>query len=263
MNNLLTIGEVAKLRGISVKALRYYDQLQILIPTYINPNTGYRYYALEQLVILDLILICVESDIPLKNFKKYIDEDENINVALLLKDGEEIANKKMHKLKDDMEFLKKISVHIETSKTKLKTKQLTKRNYKKRCFLVKPLVDNKIDLVTYRKNLQQIYKECEHYKIKDEFNQGLLFKCENNVVKTYFFLQIMFKDAKYFKGETIIINENDFDCEVKNMSDFYDNVSQYISHYKIKNNDILIASELTDVKINQLKIFFEIQCSYD
>ena len=56
MENLLSIGEVAKIRNVNVQSLRYYEKLGILIPAYINPDTGYRYYSLEQIMILDTII---------------------------------------------------------------------------------------------------------------------------------------------------------------------------------------------------------------
>ena len=49
-DELLTIGEVAKLDGITAKALRYYDAHNILKPAAVDPGyrlpaTGYRYYT--------------------------------------------------------------------------------------------------------------------------------------------------------------------------------------------------------------------------
>lgn len=64
MENLLSIGEVAKIRNVNVQSLRYYEKLGILIPAYINPETGYRYYSLEQIMILDTIILCVDLGIP-------------------------------------------------------------------------------------------------------------------------------------------------------------------------------------------------------
>lgn len=53
-----TIGELSKLTGISITALRYYDKEKVLIPEIRNENNGYRYYSPRQLeraqVIRDL-----------------------------------------------------------------------------------------------------------------------------------------------------------------------------------------------------------------
>ena len=42
MHTFLSIGELAKLRNINVQSLRYYEKLGILVPAYINPESGYR-----------------------------------------------------------------------------------------------------------------------------------------------------------------------------------------------------------------------------
>ena len=60
-NDLLSIGEVANLKGVSVKALRYYERVGVLRPAYVNPETGYRYYTMCQMGELDVIVSCVPS----------------------------------------------------------------------------------------------------------------------------------------------------------------------------------------------------------
>ncbi|KOG42804.1 MerR family transcriptional regulator [Streptomyces resistomycificus] len=47
--DLLTIGAFAKASRLSPKALRLYDELELLRPARVDPDTGYRYYAVEQL----------------------------------------------------------------------------------------------------------------------------------------------------------------------------------------------------------------------
>ena len=36
--NLLSIGELSKITGVHIKALRYYDSLGILTPAYVDPD---------------------------------------------------------------------------------------------------------------------------------------------------------------------------------------------------------------------------------
>ena len=55
MKDYYTIGETAKLLGVSAQALRYYDRENILRPEYINEQTGYRYYTYRQFHIIDRI----------------------------------------------------------------------------------------------------------------------------------------------------------------------------------------------------------------
>ena len=43
------IGEFARLAGLSPKALRLYDELDLLVPVRVGPENGYRWYSAEQL----------------------------------------------------------------------------------------------------------------------------------------------------------------------------------------------------------------------
>ena len=44
----MQIGRFAHLTGLTVKALRHYDQIGLLRPAAVDPDTGYRTYAPEQ-----------------------------------------------------------------------------------------------------------------------------------------------------------------------------------------------------------------------
>ena len=46
---MLSIGEFSNICKVSTKTLRYYAEIGLLLPTEINPENGYRYYAIEQL----------------------------------------------------------------------------------------------------------------------------------------------------------------------------------------------------------------------
>ncbi|WP_375208174.1 MerR family transcriptional regulator [Hyphococcus sp.] len=55
MKGLLQIGELARLGGVSVKALRFYEEQGLLRPEHVDAQTGYRYYTLEQAARLAVI----------------------------------------------------------------------------------------------------------------------------------------------------------------------------------------------------------------
>ena len=64
-DELLSIGEMAKLSGAGVQALRYYERKDILHPVFIDPSSGYRYYSLDQLHHVIFIRNCVMLGVPL------------------------------------------------------------------------------------------------------------------------------------------------------------------------------------------------------
>ncbi len=50
------IGMFSKMNRVTIKALRYYDEIGLLKPAYIDDFTGYRYYTSDQLPVLHQIL---------------------------------------------------------------------------------------------------------------------------------------------------------------------------------------------------------------
>ena len=46
---LLAIGQFARLTGLTVRAVRHYGELGLLQPAYVDPETGYRFFALDQI----------------------------------------------------------------------------------------------------------------------------------------------------------------------------------------------------------------------
>lgn len=52
---MLSIGVFSKISNVTTKTLRYYDEIGLLKPIFINSENGYRYYDIEQLKTILLI----------------------------------------------------------------------------------------------------------------------------------------------------------------------------------------------------------------
>ncbi len=61
------IKEFAKLCGVSVRTLHYYDEIGLLSPGEVDEHTGYRFYNEESLLRMQEILFYRELDFPLKS----------------------------------------------------------------------------------------------------------------------------------------------------------------------------------------------------
>lgn len=68
-----TTGEVAKQKNISIRTLRYYDQINLLTPSYKDDN-GRRYYSEKDLFQLEKILILKSLALPLENIRDLLDK---------------------------------------------------------------------------------------------------------------------------------------------------------------------------------------------
>ncbi len=74
-HTMLKIGEFARVGQVSIATLRHYDQCGLLKPTTLDPDTGYRYYALEQLPCLHRILALKELGFSLEQIARLLEED--------------------------------------------------------------------------------------------------------------------------------------------------------------------------------------------
>lgn len=65
-----SISEMAKMSGVSVRTLHYYDEIDLLKPSEVISETGYRYYDEDSLATLQQILFYRELDFSLKEIMK-------------------------------------------------------------------------------------------------------------------------------------------------------------------------------------------------
>ncbi len=65
-----SISEMAKISGVSVRTLHYYDEIDLLKPSEVISETGYRYYDEDSLATLQQILFYRELDFSLKEIMK-------------------------------------------------------------------------------------------------------------------------------------------------------------------------------------------------
>ena len=66
---MIKIGDFARLSQVSVVTLRYYDEMDLLKPVRVDPFTGYRFYAADQLPRLNRILALKDLGFSLEQIK--------------------------------------------------------------------------------------------------------------------------------------------------------------------------------------------------
>jgi DNA-binding transcriptional MerR regulator len=77
-----TIKKLAKLSGVSIRTLHWYDKIGLLKPACYKPN-GYRIYREEQLLLLQQIRFFKELGFTLKDIQKLLDQDDFDNIKAL------------------------------------------------------------------------------------------------------------------------------------------------------------------------------------
>ncbi|MGE5417467.1 MAG: MerR family transcriptional regulator [Acidobacteriota bacterium] len=72
---MFKIGEFSSLTQVSVKTLRWYDEIGLLKPTLIDGDNGYRYYSARQISQLARILIMKNLGFSLEQIRVMLDGD--------------------------------------------------------------------------------------------------------------------------------------------------------------------------------------------
>lgn len=82
------IGIFSKMNRVTTKTLRYYDEIELLKPAYIDDFTGYRYYGSEQFTRLSQILTLKQMGLSLSDIKDIIDDQKGIEIYLNVRENE-------------------------------------------------------------------------------------------------------------------------------------------------------------------------------
>jgi DNA-binding transcriptional MerR regulator len=72
----MTIGRFADLSGLSIHALRHYDDVGLLIPDEVDPSSGYRRYRREQVRTARLVRALRWVDLPIDDVRAVIGDSD-------------------------------------------------------------------------------------------------------------------------------------------------------------------------------------------
>ena len=104
MRNLLSIGEFSRAAGLTIKALRYYHEIGLLIPERIEVDSGYRFYTEHQVDTARAIVVLKQLGFTIQQMKEILAEhaDEATLIEILEQRKQEIA----HKIENQREMLR-------------------------------------------------------------------------------------------------------------------------------------------------------------
>ena len=97
--NLFGIGDVAKMFHLSVSSLRHYENMGLLKPKYISPESGYRYYGTEQFEVLNTIRYLRVLDMPLSEIENFLQNKDVSYIEEKLRHQKKIVIQKQQELK--------------------------------------------------------------------------------------------------------------------------------------------------------------------
>ena len=103
---MMTVGEVSRLTGVSIRTLHYYDQIGLL-PAAERTDSGYRLYDDAALKRLQQILLFRELEFPLKDIRKIL-ANSTFDREMALEQQIELLTLKKQHIEDLIALAKKI-----------------------------------------------------------------------------------------------------------------------------------------------------------
>ncbi|MCD8048382.1 MAG: MerR family transcriptional regulator [Clostridia bacterium] len=256
MKDYLTIGEFAKLRSVNINSLLYYEKLGILCPAYIDPKTKYRYYATEQLSALDIILLCINLDIPLKEMKQY--QDENVYwQKKMLNDGKRIAEMKMQKLQNDLQKIEYALKCRDEQNHYSDCKGIYKREIHARFFIVEEYIGDLANITQFGRISTELFDYAERKGFSAVLPTGFMFTFNENKIRQFLFYEVLPTDVK---DEKIIeIPKGEYRCLQVEFEPHMNHVEFIDQQFGSSSNRLAIVSNLIRDELEINSRYNEIQ----
>lgn len=116
MRKYFKIGEMAKLFNMNIRTLRYYDETGLLQPFYVDPETNYRYYTIEQFEQLNTIRYLRSREIPISEIRGILSHRDPERIAEMLTRQQEMITCQIRHLQETSEHLAARVRHIQDAR---------------------------------------------------------------------------------------------------------------------------------------------------
>lgn len=178
MKNLFSIGEVSKIKGITIKALRYYHKMGILIPKYIDELSGYRYYSIEQFIYIDVIKGCRELGTSISELQEIFKECDTNKLLEFLQNKKIEAQDSINKMKDIIKNIDTLNDSVQYSKDILSNEEIDIKYFDDRYIVVAPCKESgSLKELLYYSALEKVIKE--NY-IEVNMDRGIIYNIKSN-----------------------------------------------------------------------------------
>lgn len=184
MKQRFSIGEVSDLCHMPIKTLRYYDEINLLVPEYRNEENKYRYYSKEQLTTVYIIKSLKLQGFSLKMIKEIISSDDlkELKIKMLNKCKEisEEINDLQNKLRNCNFLIDRINLGL-SIKNKMSDKNYSTSSIEiedipaGKIFFTRKIMKGYSSLDVSLDRWTEIYEQCNKYNIPTDKNITITF----------------------------------------------------------------------------------------
>lgn len=258
-DKFLTIGALAKTTGTKVKALRYYEKIGVLIPSYVDSDNGYRYYSRRHIYIVEAVRLCADLNIPLNEFKKFISEDESqIQTYALIEQGILRANQKIAELQDTIKKLEDVQEDIEKSKQLISEINGREMILSEKDYWIMPF-DGFMSTKEYYTTLSDIYDDVEAHGLSfaEKYQEGMLLLKKNQTLSTYVYIALEKAEKNTAIQHIIRIPANRYICKITASQDIKESSNLFFSAADEPHDMLIFLNEIFTETFNLDSPLFE------
>lgn len=210
MDKYFTISEFAKLRNININSLRYYEKIGVLKPCYVDEKNGYRYYSPEQVPVLDVILLCINFGMPLKELTNYINSDEMIDNKELFETGKRIAQERICDFQMELSKIEYTLQYLNHNQLYNGEKGFYCRNIPERTIVAWDYTGSLSDIRRIEMESGKLYRYAQNKKFSPVFPAGLLIRQNGEQLQMKIYFEIVRKNIE--DEHVMVITCGEFQC---------------------------------------------------
>jgi DNA-binding transcriptional MerR regulator/effector-binding domain-containing protein len=111
---MYTIGRFSKICNLPVKTLRYYDDIDLLKPSYIDSETNYRYYDYDKMEEIKIIQLLKSLQIPLADIKELMKSADQVQWISIIEQKITELEKQKEQIMNEIEEMKQLKTKLES-----------------------------------------------------------------------------------------------------------------------------------------------------
>ena len=181
MRNYFSIGEVSKMTGFTINALRHYDKIGLCKPSFVNEETNYRYYHANQLFIFEIISFAKRINLPLEELKEIFDTHNMASFKDFLTTLQESMEEKIELLQANILDITNIQDQIKTSEILATTSGLYQREIEERNIITSDVLPLSVNN-RYVKQMEQVEMRTQELDVTTTFESGMIYKLQKQLL---------------------------------------------------------------------------------
>jgi len=243
---IFSIGEVAKLKGFTIKALRFYDRIGLLKPFRVDENSKYRYYHLKQFLLLDIIKAARNLDISPNELIPYFRNNDTKGMLQLLKKHRDHMLEKIKLLERVIQNINELEKNVETAEAACSEKSVISRIMPVRHVLATPWdIENMQNDALY--DYSRLYLLADQLGVLPTYTEGILIQIrDGQPVPSHLFLSV---DGPAQSDSYIQIPGGTYICVSYTPEDMVkqqSKLNEYLRENRVVPSEILQIALMTD-----------------